>query len=89
MSGETQRSLELSCSSLRPLFLLVIIASIVIRVRGIVCVVSSIVSFSNHKQCLEGFRVSPRSILGFHSRDETAMLVYKTMAKCRSGLAQL
>ena len=27
------------------------------------------------------------SILGFHSRDETAMLVYKSMAKCRSSLA--
>ena len=26
-------------------------------------------------------------ILGFHSRDETAMLVYKTMAKRRSGFA--
>ena len=26
-------------------------------------------------------------ILGFHSRDETAMLVYKTMAKCRSSFA--
>ena len=26
-------------------------------------------------------------ILGFHSRDETAMLVYKTMAKCRSRFA--
>ena len=27
-------------------------------------------------------------ILGFHSRDETAMLVYKTMAKYRSSFAQ-
>ena len=26
-----------------------------------------------------------RSILGFHSRDETAMLVYKTIEKCRSS----
>ena len=26
-------------------------------------------------------------ILGFHSRDEAAMLVYKTMAKCRSSFA--
>ena len=29
-----------------------------------------------------------QSILGFHSRYETAMLVYKTMAKCRSSFAQ-
>ena len=29
-----------------------------------------------------------QSILGFHSRHETAMLVYKTMAKCRSSFAQ-
>ena len=27
------------------------------------------------------------SILGFHSRDEMAMLVYKTKAKCRSSFA--
>ena len=27
------------------------------------------------------------SILGFHSHDETAMLVYKTMAKCRPRFA--
>ena len=26
-------------------------------------------------------------ILDFHSRDETAMLLYKTMAKCRSSFA--
>ena len=27
-------------------------------------------------------------ILGFHSCDETAMLVYKPMAKCRSSFAE-
>ena len=27
-------------------------------------------------------------ILGFHSCDETAMLMYKTMAKCRSSVAE-
>ena len=27
---------------------------------------------------------SSKRILGFHARDETAMLVNKTMAKCRS-----
>ena len=27
------------------------------------------------------------AIVGFHSRDETAMLVYKTMAKCCSSFA--
>ena len=29
----------------------------------------------------------PGFILGFHSPDETAMLVYKTMAQCRSSFA--
>ena len=30
---------------------------------------------------------SDNHILGFHTRDETAMLVYKTMEKCRSSFA--
>ena len=33
-------------------------------------------------------KFSTSGILGCHSRDETAMLVYKTMAKCRSSFAQ-
>ena len=31
--------------------------------------------------------VTKNDILGFHSRDETAKLVYKTMAKDRSSFA--
>ena len=38
-------------------------ASIVIRVRGVVCVVSSTASFSNHRPCLESYWVSLRSFL--------------------------
>ena len=34
-----------------------------------------------------GFSRNSSSILGFLSRDETAMLVYKTMAKCCSSFA--
>ena len=37
--------------------------------------------------CILPARLSFAEILGFHSRDEPAMLVYKTMAKCRSSFA--
>ena len=50
-----------SCRSSRPLFLLELyftVASSVITVRGVYWVLSSIVSFSNHRPCLESYSVS-------------------------------
>ena len=43
---------------------------------------------TQHSQSYQIYSFFPSGfILGFHSRDETAMLVYKTMAKCRSSFA--
>ena len=40
---------------------------------------------TQHSQSYQIYSFFPSGfILGFHSRDETAMLVYKIMAKCRS-----
>ena len=35
----------------------------------------------------QNVQANMKGILGLHSRDEADMLVYKTMAKCRSSFA--
>ena len=44
-------------------------------------------SYRNQVKCPAHIHVMAAFIFGFHSRDETAMSVYKTMAKCRSSFA--
>ena len=48
-------------------------ASIVSRVKGIVRVVSSHISFSNYRPCLERYRVSPNSFLSLDAITKTAV----------------
>ena len=56
--------------------------SVFIQVRGIFLIFSCI----NLRRFSAVVSMSP-AILGFYSRDATAMLVYKTMAKCHSSFA--
>ena len=48
-------------------------ASIVSRVKGTGCVVSSAVSFSNYRPCLERYKVSPNSFLSLDAITKTAV----------------
>ena len=45
------------------------------------------VNFCSAHDCAHNISCLWACILGFHPRDETAMLVYKIMAKCRSSFA--
>ena len=53
-------------------------ASIVSRVKSIVCIVSSVVQFSNYIPRLEGTLVSRNSFLSFEATTKTALKVLMT-----------